>query len=374
MFSFLKRNAGTDELFLVDIGTHTVKTSIVRPPSELESNPTVLSHTQHVLPESTLYGRYVHDLDRLLETVNQTLEHTVVASGVEPGSAVLGLSGGSVHYVGLTVRIHRENPESEVQEKELRTMLARVEEDTLTAAREKIGLSDEWVHLGVAITDYKVGSSFVQTPLGLTGDMIECTVLHGFWEKRVQKSIDTVAGQLGLVVDMVWETALTRALKAREQHENFVLVDIGGAVTECVLVRNRRIVKNGTGNIGADMWTERLAKELHVPFHQAEKVKVAFHEGVLDQERATKTKEILEQEISDFIHMIASLLHDFAPGEALPAVLVFSGEGSRLDIVKSKVIAYPWTQGGLFETFPQVERLKEDFLNEALYYGYTLLS
>lgn len=374
MFSFLKRNSSTDELFLIDIGTHAVKTAIVRPPSELEANPTVLSHTQQNLPDATLYGRYVHDLDRLLETVNQTLEHTVVASGVEPSSVVMGLSGGSVHYIGLTVRIHREKPETEVQVKELNTMLARVEEDTLAAAREKIGLSDEWTHLGVAITDYKVGSSFVQSPLGLTGDVIECTVLHGFWEKRVQKSIDTLAGQLGLEVDMIWETALTRALKAREQFESFVLVDIGGAATECVLVRNRRIVKNGVGNVGSDMWTERLAKEFQVPYHQAEKVKLAFHEGVLDQERATKTKEILDQEVADFIHMIASLLHDLASNEALPAIVVFTGNGSRLDLVKSKVIAYPWTQGGLFETFPQVERLKEDFSNESLYYGYTLLS
>ncbi len=374
MLGFLKRKQANDALFLLDIGTHSVKTTIVRLPNELESKPVTLARAEQPLPETVLFGRYFHDLDQLLDIVNQTLEHTVIASGTEPSLVALGLSANSIQYVGQTVRIHRDDPEVEVSKRELEEILQRVETETTSVAKEKIGLGAEWVHLGIAVTDYKIGGSFVKSPLGLVGETVDCTVLHGFWEERIQKSVDAFANQLSLSIDMVWETALARALRARENHESCVVVDIGGKATECIILKNRRVVANTTINIGSDLWTQAIARELKISDSQAEKVKRAFHEGVLDQERSASTKDVLESEISTFMHLIAAALHDTAHEEPLPSALYFGGEGSKIDLVKSKVIAYPWTQGGLFEAFPHVGRIEDTYMNESLYYGYTILS
>ncbi|MCA9398071.1 hypothetical protein KC573_04530, partial [candidate division WWE3 bacterium] len=273
-----------------------------------------------------------------------------------------------------TVRIQRPNADSPISQKELDSIVEKIEDETTQAAKTKISLDDQWIHLGMVITDYKVDEKFISFPLDLTGETLECIVLHGYWQTSMQKTVDVISNQLGVDISMVWETAVTRALQARDQRESFVLVDVGGRATEIVLVKGRRVIHNVTINVGADDWTDVLSRKLKVSDRQAEKMKHAFQEGVLDQQRSTEVRETLEIAIEDYVSLLAEAMRHISPDSDLPPVLYFSGEGSALDTLKSKVLTYPWKNNGLFTNFPHVERLSGSFLNESLYYGYNILS
>jgi cell division ATPase FtsA len=362
-------------LLLIDLGTHSVKTSMVQLPSALEQEPKVLGSSQHPLSRTMMRGRLMHDLDGILGVIAQTVEQVSISAGKEPADIVLGMSGNSVQYSGLTIRLQRPKPDEPITQKELDQLLQRIEQETATTAWEKLEKqSPPWSHLGAIITDYRIDDTLVSTPLDLTGTTIECVVLHGFWDDQSQKVVDLIGNQLGLEISMVWETAVARTLQKRQERESFVLVDIGGRVTEAVLVKNRRVVKNVTVNIGSDDWTDWLANDLQVNYSQAQRLKESFQEGTLDQDRAARAREILEEEITNVMTALVPMLKKIDNEKSLPPVLYFAGEGTKLDLLKSKVLTFPWNKEGLFPNFPHVERIQEQFLNESLYYGYDLLS
>lgn len=377
VFSLLSRfgkKSTPTELLTLDLGTSSLKTSVVQLPQELEENPKMVGDNVQPLGRTMIRGREIIDLDGVLESAAHSIEHALLAAGVQPDETVLGLSGNSIHYSGLTVRIQRPDPEDPVDRKELDAVVDRIEEETIQTAKSKISLDDSWDHLGMIITDYRIDDKFVSVPVDLTGKTLECIVLHGFWQEGTQKTVDMFSNQLGIDISMVWETAVARALRARESRESFLLVDVGGRVTEIVLVRGRRIISNTSINIGADDWTDALSRKMKISDRQAEKVKHSFQEGVLDQQRSTETREILESTIEDYVYVLAEALRNVSPDSDLPPVLYFTGEGSALNILKSKVLTFPWKNDGLFTSFPHVERLSGEFVNESLYYGYNLLS
>ena len=359
---------------IIDLGSHHVRTSVVGLPGELEETPKQLGDNIHQFARTMMRGRYINDLDGVLDIVMHSIDHATLSAGVQPSEVVLGLSGGAIKYCGLTVRIKRPQPDTPITQKELDEILDRIEHETEAKATEKCGVDESWNHLGAIVTDYRLEGQFVTTPIDLTGEKLECIVLHGFWEKEVHKSVDVISNQLGLEINVVWETAVTRALRIREERESFILVDIGGRVTELVLVSGRRVVSNLTVNIGGDDWTDRLAKEFQVNVNQAEKLKRSFQEGVLDQKRTAEAREILEEEVGDYIHMLAAAIRELKVSTDLPAVLYFSGEGANLNVVKSKVLTYPWNKDDLFVNFPHIERVTDSFTNESLYNAYALLS
>ena len=377
MFSFLSRftkKGPPEEILAIDLGTSYLKTAVIQLPQELEENPKLVGdHTQQI-GRTMIRGREIIDLDGVLELIAQSIEHSLLAAGVQPSETVLGLSGNSIQYSGLTVRIQRPEPEEPVTQKELDAIIERIEGETMKTAKSKISLDESWNHLGMIVTDFKIDDKFVSVPIDLTGNTLECIILHGFWQEPTKKIIDVLANQLGLDISMVWETAVARALRSRDNRESFLLVDVGGRATEIVLVKGRRVISNTSINIGGDDWTDALSHKMKLSDRQAEKVKHSFQEGVLDQQRSTETREILETTIEDYVYILAESLRHISPDSDLPPVLYFTGHGSGLDVLKSKVLTFPWKNDGLFTSFPHVERLTGEFVNESLYYGYDLLS
>lgn len=369
---FKKKSA--EELLLIDMGTHTIRTSVVSLPAELQETPRMLGENSLEIGRAMMRGRYINDLDELLEVTWQTIDHATLSAGKQPSEVILGLSAGAIRYSGLTIRIKRPEPESPVTTSELDSILARIEKETKITAREKIGLDETWEHLGAVITDYRIGDKYVASPVDLAGDQLECLVLHGYWEKETHDSVDMISSQLGLDVSVVWETAVAKALRIRDERESFLLVDIGGRATEIVLVTGRRVVSNVVINVGSDDWTDRLARDFQINGGQAEKLKHSYQEGVLDQKRSSETREILEDEVGKYVKMLALGIESLPSTTDLPATMYFAGSGANLNIVKSKVLTYPWTKDGLFTNFPHIERLTDSFTNESLFYAYTVLS
>lgn len=375
LLSRFSKNQDQDLVLLVDLGTHAVKTSVVQLPSTLEQEPKVVGSTTQPLGRTMMRGRHVHDLDGVLEVIARTVEHASISAGSQPADIVLGMSANSVQYSGLTIRVQRPKPDDQITQKELDTLLKRIEEETTQTAWDKLELGKEpWTHLGAIVTDYKLDDTLVTTPIDMTGTALECTVLHGYWDDQAQKVVDLIGNQLGLEITMVWETAVARTLKMRQERESFVLVDIGGRAIELVLVKNRRVVKNATINMGSDDWTDWLTNDLQVNYGQAQKIKESLEDGTLDQERAARTRETLEDEIANVLMSLVPIMKKLDGGKPLPPVLYFSGEGAKLELIKSKVLTFPWNKEELFPSFPHVERVQESFLNESLYYGYDLLS
>lgn len=370
--SLFKKKSKSEVRLFVDLGTFSVKSAVTRDPSELEHGSKILGIGEVVLEPFSYKGRYIDDLDQVLEAVAQSIDSAVTSAGEKPGMCILGISGGAIRYHSVKVKIDREHPDKQISSKELDAILEECESQTTVIARQKLDLDDNWEHLGIVVTQYSADGRKVANPIGLSPAVVECVVLHGFWEEHVQSDVDMVSDQLDLDVQVVWETAVASALLLMQEKESFLLVDIGGEAIEIVLVENGKVIVNTCCNIGANIISTKVANQMNVDPGQAIDIVHKFQAGTLEPRQFSHVKEIVTKEAEELAGYIASILKEEPVMTRGNVPICFTGAGIALSVLSSAVQGYQWDT--IYSTPPTIEVLAQDHPAYALFYAYDVLS
>ncbi|MBM4402315.1 MAG: ethanolamine ammonia-lyase reactivating factor EutA [Candidatus Cloacimonetes bacterium] len=352
-------------ILAIDLGTDTVKTALCEVNGEGEVK--ILGRSEQKQGLTSMRGQKIADFDAVLETVNLACESAELNSNIKAKRATLGTSG-LVQSVGMTVRLKRPEPEKEINQKELSYLFQKIEEKTIVKAKESLFAAETYAAdglIGSEATRYAIDGQKTETPLGLTGSILEVSLLHNFCAKADLTTLQSLASSLGLEIDGINETTTAITQTLLKTNEAGILIDIGGEITEVVIFKNGKIIGNKTFSLGGRNLSLMLTQKLNSSFEQVEKLKKDLAAGFLDAERAREVREIINEHFAIWVKGLETALTEFPEVRPLPASFLVTGGGAALEEVKSVLISHPWNRVLPFSTFPKIERLKVDPL-EAL--------
>lgn len=360
----------TDEAYLgLIVGSHAVKATIFAPPSELEVTAKILGHSEQKQGITSMRGCQVLDWDALLETTDLSLEQAKIAAGIWPKKTLLGVFGGAILNLGMMVKLTRTNLEAAISQKELNFLLDKIKEKTVPQATSEIEnlKSGNLVHLDTFLTRYKLDGKAIDSPLGLSGQVLEAALVHTFSDAADLKTWQIFAKELGLNLALIVDSSFLWALPLFDKLNEGVLIDIGADATAVLVFKNGKLYGSQTFCLGGKTLTEEIAQKLSISFDQTEDLKLKFQAGQLDQERVTQIREvtgkILEIWVEGLEVALIKLQKKLTP---VPSNFLLCGGGARLGEVKSALLTHPWGKTINFSAFPKVENLDESTIYQGL--------
>lgn len=360
----------TDEAYLgLIVGSHAVKATIFAPPSELEVTAKILGHSEQKQGITSMRGCQVLDLDALLETTDLSLEQAKIAAGIWPKKTLLGVFGGAILNLGMMVKLTRTNLEAAISQKELNFLLDKIKEKTVPQATSEIEnlKSGNLVHLDTFLTRYKLDGKAIDSPLGLSGQVLEAALVHTFSDAADLKTWQIFAKELGLNLALIVDSSFLWALPLFDKLNEGVLIDIGADATAVLVFKNGKLYGSQTFCLGGKTLTEEIAQKLSVSFDQAEDLKLKFQAGQLDQERVTQIREVMGKILEIWVEGLeAALIKLQKKLTPVPSNFLLCGGGARLGEVKSALLTHPWGKTINFSAFPKVENLDESTIYQGL--------
>lgn len=360
----------TDEAYLgLIVGSHAVKATIFAPPSELEVTAKILGHSEQKQGITSMRGCQVLDLDALLETTDLSLEQAKIAAGIWPKKTLLGVFGGAILNLGMMVKLTRTNLEAAISQKELNFLLDKIKEKTVPQATSEIEnlKSGNLVHLDTFLTRYKLDGKAIDSPLGLSGQVLEAALVHTFSDATDLKTWQIFAKELGLNLALIVDSSFLWALPLFDKLNEGVLIDIGADATAILVFKNGKLYGSQTFCLGGKTLTEEIAQKLSISFDQAEDLKLKFQAGQLDQERVTQIREVMGKILEIWVEGLeAALIKLQKKLTPVPSNFLLCGGGARLGEIKSVLLTHPWGKTINFSAFPKVENLDESTIYQGL--------
>lgn len=346
------------------IGSHAIKATIFTPPSELEENPNVLGRSIQIQGLTSMRGNQILDLDAILEITDLTIEQAKMGAGLDPPETFLGIFGAAVKAHGLSVKLRRSQKEVPIISKELSFLFEKIQEKTLPPAQQEItkNYQGAWQHLDTFLLQYRLDGKVVASPLTLSAEVFEASLIHTFMRTEDFKTWKTFAKELDLKVAAFFDSSLLWTLACLPKYEEGVIIDIGGDATGVVVFKNGKILDNWAYALGGRALTEEIAQKLNLSFDQAEETKKRYAQGMLDFERVSLIREILTKNLSFWVKGLEVTLQEFVKLTPIPALFLLTGGGSLLPEVQSTLLTHPWNKVLNMSAFPRIEKLDESML------------
>lgn len=351
--NLFKKTTADEPCLVIDLGTHSVKTLIFKPPAVGQSDISILGQASQKQGQTSLRGRQVMDLDAILETLDLAIEAVCLQAGVTPQKTIFGVSGGLLKVKNSRVRLKRPAPQEEITQKELDFLFGKVSEKLLGEQKDLELVSQK-------ISWLEVEGKRVNSALGLTGATLELIIHTQLAKLEDLKTLKTIAGELSLKITDYYETTVAVASSLLNEYPSGIVIDVGGSVTELSIFREGKIYPNQCFNLGGKDLTRSIAENLNLPFDKAEDLKMKFLQNHLDQERAQNLREIMQSELQLWSQALQTTLSALEIPKPLPDQIFLCGGVAQYEDLTSLLLACPWQRTGLFTAFPRFIRLQED--------------
>lgn len=267
-----------------------------------------------------------------------------------PDRAVLGLSGAMIHAVIAPAKTQRPQPAERVRFEELQALAERALRLARTQAQQAGPVELLQAEpLSVAIDGHRVSDV-----TRFRGRDLALDLFLAFVPQVQVQTLGRLRRRLGL--DIVAAIAGPAALAAARR-EDGLFIDLGGAATDVILVRDGQLAGVSHLPSGGASVDRELARCLRLTPARAELIKLSYQAGHLDERAAGIATPACQREAALWLESLQPILRRFNAGLALPANIWLCGGGSQLDEVFQACQQYPWMQQLDFARYPQVRRL-----------------
>jgi cell division protein FtsA len=340
---------------VIDLGSTDVKVAVVREGDDIRGRE-ILGDGVRLHERNSIYGGKIVDLDAVVTTVTQAFDEAVMKAGVSPVRTVVGLSGGIMAPKSYRVRIKRQDPDAKLEEDEFNVLADQIEDKTIGKALKELRefSGADYVRVETLFTAYAVDGAKVSSPLGLPGAALEITVLHYFMDAGKLRSINNLVDQIDLEVVSMVDTTVNAAINWQDKYDDFLLIDVGGDVTQVVLMEKGRVTMSECLFVGGYDVTNEIKERLQIPFEQADGIKLQYASGQLDQERARDVRAVVT-DVADVIIDGVVVVTRKSSVKHFPSQIVLSGESRHLGEFKSAIASFPWNKETKFSVFPKID-------------------
>jgi len=297
------------------------------------------------VPNNGVRKGVVTDIEDTVSAISDALEKLETISGASIKSAIVGISGSHITTSISKGVVAVSRADGEISH----TDLERVIEAARTVA---LPPNREIIH--VIPRSYTVdGQERISDPTGMTGIRLEVEALVVGAATSAIKNLTKCIYQAGLGVDdLVFAPLATgSSMVSKKQKDIGVsLIDIGGGTTSIVVFEEGDILHAAVIPIGSSHITNDLAIGLRTSVETAEKIKVKYGTAIADKIREAETislsqfdpgdsqrierkyvSEIIQARLGEIFSLIRAELKSIGKDGMLPAGVVLTGGGSKLE-------------------------------------------
>jgi cell division protein FtsA len=376
---FLSKTNKTDNevLLALDVGTEFVK-AVIFTVEEGDSSIKVLGYGRSRQHGSAMKGAMVINIDHVVnacdraigEALNHADEIMSKELGVEyvtpaPEKALLGIAGELVKGVTIIADYSREEPDVKIEQREIDEVITSIKEYSFNQAindiSEETGIETKRLQeINSKINATYIDGVQVDRPLGMTGENISYRVFSTFAPSLHLNSLKEIASQLGLEILTieVEPYAIARAVKdAKSEKFSAVIIDIGGGTTDIAVIERGSVIATKMFAYGGKVFTKRISNKLKVQIEDAEKIKVDYSNGAVNETQARAIREMLTKDCLVWAQGVELSLSEIEDIDSYPTVFYLCGGGSGLPEIKESLQEYAWLQTLPFAKHPKIEYL-----------------
>jgi cell division protein FtsA len=296
-------------------------------------------------PSNGLSKGVVVDIEETVSSISACLEEAERMSGLPITEAVVNIGGNHIQTAPSRGVIAVSRPDGEVAENDVLRVLDAARSVSVPTNREILHAIPRWYSVD--------GQPGIKDPLGMTGIRLEVETQVISGATGSIKNLNKCMAQAGVnVTDFVFTPlAAARALLNKRQKDlGVAVVDIGGGTTSFAIYEEGYILHAGVLPVGATHITNDIAIGLRTSIDTAEIIKIKYGTGLpeqvdeekmlnlskidkkFDEEVSLKlVAEIIEARLIEILNMIQDELRRVGKNGMLPAGVVLTGGGAKLD-------------------------------------------
>jgi len=260
----MTRNKKSNLTVGLDIGTYKVCAVVGEMGEHGVEIVGVGTHPSHGLRKGV-----VINIESTVNSIKRAVEEAEIMAGCEIHTAFTGIAGGHVKGFNSHGVVAVKNKE-----------IAKGDIERVMDAAKAVAIPMDREILHILPQEYLIDDQDgIKEPLGMSGVRLEAKVHIVTGAVTSAQNIIKCCNRTGLnVADFVLEPlASSEAVLTPEEKElGVVLVDIGGGTTDIALFQDGAVKNTAILSVGGNHLTNDIAKGLHTPIAEAERIKQRF--------------------------------------------------------------------------------------------------
>ena len=343
----------------LDIGTEFVKAVLARP--NKKGNLEILGVGKARQADGNMHAGAIADIPAVVSTCEDALVEVEEQAGERANLTVVGIAGELIKGNTTTVHYNRKNPDKPITDQEMNEIIKKVQQKSGEIAKKTVALETGNDHVEVrlinsAIVSLHIDGYKIVNPIGFKGSDVVIQFYTAFAPLIHVAAIEKVCAELNLdLLSVAVEPfAVCRACLGDDLDSDFssVVMDIGGGTTDIAVVEDGGVEGTKMFSIGGRSFTHQIAEALGVDFDTAERYKLDFDTGSLDDRVKSKVESALSRNISVWLTGVEVALEDFENVSTLPRSVLLCGGGASLSLLQETLAISDWYQNLPFSRRP----------------------
>lgn len=337
--SFLSKIVGQREkgkyILSLDVGTKVAKALISYVDYE-DGSVTNLGVGRTEQETGNIVGGKITDVEKVTKALRRAMMEAEQMAKVPAKEAVMGFSGNTVRIRTDSFALDRKDPQAKIDASELKEMVRNAHQQSLQEINDSLGFRERQAGIKLVSADiinFSIDGYRVINPLNFKGSSVKIGISSSYVLNPDFEIISRIARELGLKLLKVayGPYAVIKAIGA-EDSLNFsaMLIDVGGNITDVVLVKNGNIQHAGMFVLGGRIFTKRLANKLNISEKSAEEIKVKYASNRFAEPEKAKIDKMLSEDIDLWLSGVNLIMSDAGKKSLLPAKIFLYGGSSQL--------------------------------------------
>lgn len=297
------------------------------------------------VPNNGVRKGVVVDIEDTVSAISEALEKLESLSARQVRAAVVGISGSHIQTSLSRGVVAVSRADGEITNADVERVIEAARTLALPPNREILH--------SIPRSFTVDGQEKIDDPIGMTGIRLEVEALVISGATSAIKNLTKCVYQAGLEIDdlVFAPLATAQSILTKKQKEIGVsLLDIGGGITSLVVYEEGDILHASVLPIGSGLVTNDLAIGLRTSVETAEKIKVQYASAIPQKIRESETvslsqfdageterierkyiSEIVQARLGEIFSLVSSELKTIGKDGMLPAGVVLTGGGSKLE-------------------------------------------
>ncbi len=348
-------------ILALDIGTEFVKAILARPGKKGKLEILGVGKAKQL--DGNMYAGAVADIPAVVSVCEEALVDVEKQAGERANLTVVGVAGELVKGNTTTVRYSRKNPNKPITESEMNNIIKKVQEKSGDVAKKTVALETgnknvEIRLINSAIVSLTIDGYRISNPVGFKGSDVVIQFYTAFAPLIHIAAIEKVCAELNLdlLTVAVEPFAVCRACLGDDLESNFssVVMDIGGGTTDVAVVEDGGVEGTKMFSIGGKSFTHQIAESLGVDTDTAERYKLDFDTGKLDDHIKAKVESAISRNLSVWLTGVEVALEEFDALSSLPRNVLLCGGGASLSMLQETLAVSDWYRNLPFSRRPTI--------------------
>ena len=281
-------------------------------------------------------GGKITDIKKVTGALRSAIDEAQLMAKVSAKEAVMGFSGNTIKIFASSFEMVRVKPQDKIEIAELGDMVRAAHQQSLDAINRGLTFRERQSGIKLVSADiinFTIDGYRVINPLSFKGHNIKIGISSSYVSIPDFEIINDIADELGvrLLKIAYGPYAVIKAIGA-EDSLNFsaVMIDVGGNITDVVLVKNGNIQSAEMFILGGRLFTRRLANKLDISEKAAEELKIKYAADRFAAAEKVKIEKLLAEDIDLWLSGVELILSEAGTKFLLPSKIFLYGGGSQL--------------------------------------------